>query len=342
MTEVEKIITNKNRIHFGFLIKNITFVCCAFILFMQCVVAQSNTDVSCYAKLDTNVIVIGDQINLQINVEQPKDLQLVFPIFSDSIVKGVEIIKQTEQDTTMLENGAIKLSKNYTITSFESGLYKIKPFQFQISGNQQEIIHTDTLFLGVQGIEVDTTKGNFDVVMPIQTPVSFEEIAPWLLGGFLGLALLVFVIWFFWFRPKERKLFFKPKIVEPAHVIALRNLDRIKQQKHWQKGKLKLFHSELTDVIRTYFDQQYQLSTQESTTDEILRDVREILADKKSSFEQLKEILERADLVKFAKFQALPDENERSLAYAYQIVEKTMPIEKDETENKEIQKTQQQ
>lgn len=327
-------MANQIKKHINFLTKAFAFTLVfASVLFSHNSFAQNDGEII-RVKLDTNVIVIGDQINLQLSVEQSKEVKIGFPVFSDSIVNGVEIIKQTPQDTTALENGVIKVDKNYTITSFDAGVYKLKPFEFQVFDNVTRVLRTDTLLLGVKTMQIDTTKGNFDIVMPIQTPVSFAEIAPWLLGGLLVLALIVFLIWYFRFRQKDEPLFAISKPIEPAHVIALKKLDEIKQQKLWQGGKVKQFHSDLTDTIRTYLDERYNMSTQESTTDEILQAVKSVEVNNKWHA-NLREILERADLAKFAKFQPLPNENEQSLKYAYQIIESTILVEKEEEKKEE-------
>jgi hypothetical protein len=306
----------------------------ASVFFSQHSIAQNDGGINYGVKLDTNVIVIGDQINLKLSVDQPKGLRIGFPVFSDSIVNGVEIISQTPQDTINNEDGTIKVDKNYTITSFDGGVYKLKPFEFQVYGSVNQILRTDTMLLGVKTMQIDTTKGNFDIVMPIQTPISFAELAPWILSGLLVIALIVFLIWYFRFRQKDQPLFAISKPIEPAHVIALKKLDEIKQQKLWQGGKVKQFHSDITDTIRTYLDERYNMSTQESTTDEILQAVSSVEVNNEWHA-TLREVLERADLAKFAKFQPLPNENERSMKYAYQIVESTILIEKEEEKNED-------
>ncbi|RUT80149.1 hypothetical protein [Ancylomarina longa] len=292
-----------------------------------------NPEIKYSVRLDTNIIVIGDQINLNLSVEQPKDLKIAFPAFADSIMSGVEIITQSPQDTTKLDNGNVKVHKNFVITSFDGGIYKMKPFEFQIhEENFSKSILTDTLVLGVKTMAIDTTKANFDIVMPIQTPISFAEVVPWLLGGIVFIALIILLIWYLRFRKKNQPLFATSKPIEPAHVIALRKLDEIKQDKLWQTGKIKLYYSELTDTLRIYLDERFDLSTQESTTDEIMQAVDNVEVNNEWHT-NLKEILERADLAKFAKFQPLPDENERSLKFAYKIVEDTIIAEKKKEES---------
>ncbi|WP_461629890.1 hypothetical protein [Labilibaculum euxinus] len=287
------------------------------------------------AQLDTNVIVIGDQINLLLSIEQPKSLRVEFPVFMDSIGSGVEIIKQSPQDTIPLENGNIKVNKNFLITSFDDGVHKMNPFEFKIHDeNLMNIIRTDTMLLGVKTFDIDTSKANFDIVMPIHTPIAFAEIAPWVFGGLIVAALIVLLILYLRKRKKNQPLFVKAKPAEPAHIIALRKLDEIKKQKLWETGKVKQFHSDLTDTIRYYLDERFQLSTQESTTDEILKAVNTVEVNS-DWHAKLKDILERADLAKFAKFTPLQDENELSLKFAYKIIETTIVEEAPAKEEKE-------
>jgi len=281
--------------------------------------------------LDTNVIVIGDQIKLQLSVDQPKGIRVDFPVFTDSITKNIEIVRQWPLDTTEKKDGSLKINKKFLITSFDGGVHKMPPFEFKLQGeNFNNLLRTDTLQLGVRSFEIDTTKANFDIAMPIHTPVNFAEAAPWAIGGLLILALL-FAGYYFYRRYKRNQPLFKAEVpAEPAHVIALRKLDEIETQKLWQTGHIKRYHSDLTDTVRNYLDERFNLATLESTTDETLELINEDIMHK-DLIADLKVILERADLAKFAKFQPLPDENELSLKYAYRIIEKTV-VEETEKE----------
>lgn len=297
----------------------------SFALLMTPAMAQDKEDGLTYSvALDTNVIAIGDQINLKLSVDQPKGITVQFPVFTDSITKNIEIIRQWPLDTTKKKDGSLKINKRYLITSFDGGVHKIPPFEFKLNGeNINNIIRTDTMQLGVRSFEIDTTKANFDIAMPIHTPVSFAEVAPWGLGGLLLIALL-FAAYYFYRRYKRNQPLFKAEVpAEPAHVTALRKLEEIDSQKLWQTGHIKQYHSDLTDTVRNYLDERFSLATLESTTDETMDAITEEIMHK-DLISDLRTILERADLAKFAKFQPLPDENQLSLKYAYRIVEKTL------------------
>jgi hypothetical protein len=114
----------------------------------------------------------------------------------------------------------------------------------------------------------------------------------------------------------------KPK--EPAHVVALRELDRIKDEKLWQKDKTKQYYSEVTDVIRTYIEDRFEIRAMEQTTDEIMtsfRYRRDLLNEK--SMGNLSQILSLADLVKFAKYHPLPDDDNLTLVNSYFFINET-------------------
>lgn len=303
----------------------ISLLLLSFTLLLNPAMAQNNDDgLTVNVALDTNVIAIGDQINLKLSIDQPKDVTVIFPVFTDSITKNIEIIRQWPIDTTKNKDGSFKVNKRYLITSFDGGVHKIPPFVFKLNGaNINNIIRTDTLQLGVRSFEIDTTKANFDISMPIHTPVSFAEIAPWAGGGLL-LIVILFAAYYFYRRYKRNQPLFKAEVpAEPAHIIALRKLEEIDSQKLWQTGKIKQYHSDLTDAVRNYLDERFDLATIESTTDETMDAISEDIMHK-DLIADLKAILERADLAKFAKFQPLPDENQLSLKYAYRIVEKTI------------------
>ena len=152
----------------------------------------------------------------------------------DSIGSGVEIIKQSPQDTIPLENGNIKVNKNFLITSFDDGVHKMNPFEFKIHDeNLMNIIRTEYNVIGrKKPSTLIPARLIFDIVMPIHTPIAFAEIAPWVFGGLIVAALIVFIDFISaQAEEKNQPLFVKAKPAEPAHIIALRKLDEIKKTK---------------------------------------------------------------------------------------------------------------
>jgi hypothetical protein len=161
--------------------------------------------------------------------------------------------------------------------------------------------------------------------MPYAAPLTLKEVTPYILGILL-LGAIIFLVLYSIKRRKKNKPFFalpqKPK--EPAHIIALRELDRIKAEKIWQKEKTKQYYSEVTDVLRNYIEDRFEIRAMEQTTDEILDSFRyrkDLISEK--NYQNLSQILSVADLVKFAKYKTLPDDDNLTLVNSYFFVNET-------------------
>ena len=147
------------------------------------------------------------------------------------------------------------------------------------------------------------------------------EILPFLLGAILLTIIVIFAVKYFSGRKSEETGAIPEKPKEPAHIIAFRELDQLKQKKLWQDGKVKLYYSELTRIIREYIERRFDISAMEETSEEILAEFKNQKLDKSLYFELLRQLLVKADLVKFAKDEPLPDENESYFKHAYSFVE---------------------
>ncbi len=149
------------------------------------------------------------------------------------------------------------------------------------------------------------------------------------------LALLVLslsAIYYFLYYKKGKPVFQpKEKVIEPAHVIAFRELERIRNEKLWLKNQVKDYYTQLTDTFRKYLENRFKMAAMEKTSAEILDDLNEKKYLKNELVIKLREVLERADFVKFAKSMPLPDENEKSLKLIWEIVERSKFVDDIET-----------
>lgn len=142
-----------------------------------------------------------------------------------------------------------------------------------------------------------------------------------------ALILAAGAIYFFMFYKKDRKpIFFKVKPQLPAHVIALAKLETIRKEKIWSHGKIKEFHVQVTDVVREYIENRFGIFAIEMTTSEIIISFNNSSVINESELLKLKQILELADAVKFAKYQALQNENDLSLRNSFEFVESTKEL----------------
>jgi len=275
--------------------------------------------------LEHDSIWLGDQIKLLIVVEQPAGTKIQFPQLPDSIQK-IEILNKSKIDTSKLDGTRIQLKQTYLVTCFDSGAHYIPPFKFVLKrGISTDSLKSNDLRLFVKLPPVDLKKPPADIKKPFTAPVTLKEIAPWLLGIIL-IGAIVFLVIYAISRYKRNKPLFQrpPKPKLPPHVIALQELDKLKGEELWQHEKVKDYYTRLTDIVRIYIEDRFRISAMEQTTFEILSDFKskETEVDKKSVTE-LKEILELADFVKFAKLTPLPDENHKMLSNAYLFVKET-------------------
>jgi hypothetical protein len=305
-----------------FIIKATSLLICIFI--SGTVHAQR---IKATASIDSTNILLGDQVKLFLEIDHPKNVKVIFPDVPDSIMKNIEVLKRFEPDTFDIENENLqKQIQSFLITSFDSGSYRIPPFWFKIDmNNRLDSVATNEVTLNVYSLPIDTTRGPTDIKMPYDAPLTLKEVTPYILGVILIAAILFFIFYAVGRRRNNQPVFVLPKKPkEPAHVIALRELDRIKKEKLWQQGKTKQYYSEVSETLRRYIENRYEIPAMEQTSDETLENFRlQPVLLKNKTYENLQMILYTADLVKFAKYQTLPDDDNMTLVNAYFFVDNT-------------------
>jgi len=240
-----------------------------------------------------------------------------FPQFSKSIKIGEKEIDYLDSIAivTDVKGKIVHKTYSYLLSAYDSGLYAIPPLKvlfFNTQTQQLDSLATDTLFFAVATLEVDTSKGIAPIKEPMDMPFIFEEIKLQLIITAIVSLLLGLFIWYLWSRNKRQKNIVEPeKPKVPAHIIALEQLQKLEAQQFWQKGEVKTYHSELSDIIREYLENRYKIIALEATTDEIMHKMKTLYAPAEQKL-ALQEMLELADLVKFAKVNPLPDEHQRS------------------------------
>lgn len=259
------------------------------------------------AIMDTNSILIGEQINFSIS--NPISETEVWPTYDEFLAEGIEIIKQGKLDTN--EN---LISQNFIITVWDSGSYYIPPISFSATSK------TQGLLLNVQTIILEEGAELKDIKQPMEAPIGWSDIWPWLLGIVL-LILIAYILKKYVFTKKEALKIEKPKVIIPADITALQQLTKLDEAQLWQAGNVKKYHSEISEIIRRYTENRFNFIALELATDEIVSELKS-----KVNNEQLASItilLQRADLAKFAKSKPDEDENKESMQLAKHFVGQT-------------------
>lgn len=318
-----------------------------FLLLLIIISGQVNAQrLRATASLDSSQILIGDQVKLTLEIEYPDNIKIEFPQVPDTIQNLIEVLGRSPVDTLEIESENLqKLIQIITITSFDSGSYQIPPFWFTFDMNGLiDSISSNSVALHVVSMEVDTTMGPTDIKMPYGAPVTLKEVIPHILGIILLGAILFFVFYLIKGKKNNKPFLIAQKPKEPAHITAIRELERIKEEKLWQKNEIKQYYSEITEVLRNYMENRFQIPAMEQTTDEIIQifiNRTDLLNEK--SFSNLKQILSLSDLVKFAKYKPSTDDDNMTLINSFFFVNDTklekvgkVPEDVNSTDNGEL------
>ena len=290
-------------------------------------------NVTVNAHIDSTQIWIGQQTKLSFELtHQPKQF-VQTPIFSDVIIKGLELVQPMKSDTSQSPDGLVVVNQSYVITAFEDSLFLIPAFPFVI---EDDTVWSNPVSLKViQPFVIDTAQNQIADIKNVFTPkisilYYLKKILPWLIGVILLAALVFLLIKYIKKRPANVAREVEIKL--PADEIAIMKLEKIRNEKLWQQNRHKEYHSQLTDVLREYIENNYNIPAMEMTSDEVLVQLNFIRLEDKSTFSILQQILHLADLIKFAKWNVGPDEHELSLTNAFNFVAQTK-IEEEKKED---------
>lgn len=294
-----------------------------FILLFIFSVNSFSQEPSFKSKIDTNNVLIGDQINLLLEFQSNKKINVIFPILPDSIGK-LEVISRTKIDT-VLQEGLFKLSQKFTITSFDSGAYNLDPVTlfFEKEGSDNIPLFSEQFVLKFSTVPVDTAQGFKDIKGVLDVPIPWTEYLIYIIIAALAVALTFVGIYFYRKyknKPKIEDLGYDPSI--PPYILAFESLKQLDSEKLWQKGYVKEYYIRLTDIIRLYIQRQLKIDAPEMITDEIVDSLRKFGIES-SLVIKMRTMFENADLAKFAKSEPLPDVNTLCLSIAFEFLTAT-------------------
>ena len=275
------------------------------------------------ATIDSLQILIGEQAKIKLQVSLDSDKRAIFPAYSDTLVRGVEVLDIAKPDTQLLNDGRRSLiTQEYTITSFDSALYYLPPMQVIVDNKPY---YSKALALKVYSIPVDTLHPEvfFGPKTVMDAPFVWEDWYVVILCAILFIPFLLLLIYLFKRindnKPIIRKVKVEPKL--PPHQLAIKEIERIKNEKIWQKGMSKEYYTELTEVLRIYIKERFGFNALEMTSSEIINKLLDI--KNKEDIKELYELFQTADLVKFAKHNPMMNENDANLINAIDFVNET-------------------
>jgi len=301
-----------------------------------CFFGNSQTTPKISSEVDTTYIKIGEQIIWTVSVEVDTTAHVIFP--EGQTFSPLELVEAYKTDTTRKKD-RVQFERSYVLTQFDSGSYKL-PIQFiDINGKG---FYTDSLRIAVENVPVDTLNQKmYDIKELMVVEKSRSGWLKILLWSLLGLALIGAALYWFVFRKKPLSEEEKEALL-PPYDRAMLELKKLENSKYLIQDQYKKYYSELTEIVRSYLEEDVQVSALESTTDQLI-DKLELMTDAgdleldKETISQFKRILQTADLVKFAKSKPENSVAEADRKSIEQIVVKTHDALPEPTEEELMQ-----
>ncbi len=277
--------------------------------------------------IDTIKNKIGAEFKLSIKTTVDTSSKVIFPKLKN--FGALEVIQSYPIDTVKMD-GRYELIKKYGLTQFDSGRYVVPSIKIFIDSKP---FMTDSLLVEVANVQVDTLKQKmFDIkdIAPADNPIG--DWWKYLLIFALIIGIGAFVYWFIKKR-QEKKL--QEEIYKTPIEKATSLLDTLEKKELWQKGEVKAYYSELTDIARNYIEEAIEIPAMESTTSELIQGLRAASVKKKMTLSQeiienLERVLKQADLVKFAKSKPLDfeiTEDRNKIQKAILTLDNSIPVE---------------
>jgi hypothetical protein len=277
--------------------------------------------------IDTTKNKIGAEFKLSIKTTVDTSSKVIFPKLKN--FGALEVIQSYPIDTVKMD-GRYELIKKYGLTQFDSGRYVVPSIRIFI--NSKPFL-TDSLLVEVANVQVDTLKQKmFDIkdIAPADNPIG--DWWKYLLIIALIAGIGAFIYWFIKKR-QEKKL--QEEIYKTPIEKATTLLDTLEKKELWQKGEVKAYYSELTDIARNYIEEAIEIPAMESTTSELIQGLRAASVKKKMTLSQeiienLERVLKQADLVKFAKSKPLDfeiTEDRNKIQKAILTLDNSIPVE---------------
>ena len=306
----------------------------ASILLLILTVTAAFAQVTVESKIDSIQILIGEQAHMTVDVTMKQGQKLVFPVFQPSqmITPGVEVLGDSPADTFELDNDMIRVSKQYTLTSFDERLYYIPPVKVRVGGKEYA---SKNLALKVLTVPVDTLHPNqFYPPKGVQTnPFQWSE---WRLPFWLSVLMLLLLVLALYLRQRlydNKPIIVSVRIIKKVlpHQRAMKEIEQMKADHMMVSEDQKAYYTKLTDTLRKYIEERFGFNAMEMTSAEIIAKLQEE-GDRKM-IDELRELFTTADLVKFAKYSTLINENDSNLVNAIEFIN-TTKIENQPTEER--------
>ena len=304
-----------------------------------CSVISLSAQVTVDAKIDSTRIFIGQQVGITVDVSADAGKKVEFAHYDSlqQMIPGIEVVNTSGPDTQLLNDGKrMVLTQRYVVTSFDSALYYIPPITVKVDGKDYQAktnLALKVLTVNIDTMKVDSICGFKPEMKP---PFSWDDWKPviWMVIGLLILAALLIyvVIRLITNKPIIHRIKLRQHIA--PHKVAMQKIAQIKEDNLVQSEDSKEYYTQLTDTLRQYISERFKFSAMEMTSSEIIEHLQ--AENDEEALRELRELFQTADLVKFAKYTTLINENDRNLVTAVEYINQTKIEEETKPQPTEI------
>ncbi len=286
---------------------------------LMAMVGLKAQNVEVEGKVASTNVQVGKPFTLDLSLKVPYGWFVEWNDFTvDTLSEQIDILKRGDVVRTADADSNVIVQQQLTLMTFDTGQIQLPAVGLRYARSFDAPVRleafTNPIDLYATTMAVDTTMAYRPVIEPVAAPIGMKEMFPWVLLVLI-LALVGLGVYYLL---KHRK----PKVdadgniirgpVVPPYDKAVDDLKRLREEKMWQSGKVKEYFSSLTDIAREYIEGQFGVNAVEMTTDDILEEIKP-LRFSKETYDKLKDTMEVADLVKFAKYSASTLESDSAL-----------------------------
>lgn len=281
-------------------------------------------------------ILIADQLDYGFEIKDLAHgsslaLQDLSVISSDTLT----LVRSWHLDTLRNSKANYDLRATVRLAPFEQGQYELPPLAAlrRLPNGQIDTLSFESQTIEVFEMPIDTASFVIhDIKAQMRYPITFIETLPWI-GGALVLAALVLLAIFLIRRAQAKRKGLDDGPKESPYIVALRSLDKLRDNSLWAAAKQKYYYSSITDALKVYIDDTFAIDAPEMTTAELFDELKKREGLSPELYDEAKQLFELADFVKFAKHTATDDENAKALPTAIRFVMNTYTLEEEHKED---------
>ena len=274
-------------------------------------------------------VLVADQLRYGVELTDISEgTPLALPQFQLDKDAPLEILGDWQLDSVRVSKrketpARYNIRASLILTAFMGGTYELPDIPVLVGTDTLVFKAPENLVVTEPEVDMETFQAH-DIKPQVKFPYTLAELFPWIYGGIMGAMLMAAaILWLVYRKKKEEE---EAAATEPAHIRALRKLDKFRGDKYWKADQQKTFYSGVTDALREYIAARYGVGAMEMTTAEIFEEMKETDVPE-DLYQEMKDLFERADFVKFAKFTATEEENAQVLPQAVHFVTTTYQVD---------------